>query len=66
MHSAAVYDMTRCLSVTRWHQTRTHAHTHRRALPQYILRRLRLTQNVMSDADCTPGREPRSVAASIF
>jgi len=30
--------------------TQTHTHTHRRAWPQYILRRLRLTQNVKTDA----------------
>jgi len=30
-------------------QTDTHTQTHRRAWPQYILRRLRLTQNVTSE-----------------
>ena len=28
--------------------------------------KLRHYDVIMSDADCTPGREPRSVAASIF
>ena len=35
-----------CSSVNVRLQTDTHTHTHRRAWPQYILRRLRLTQNV--------------------